>query len=78
MLNQWSLLHFPKDVALNHEGIMFSTLLLRPLLSEELSTAEKGIEIKPTIGHQHLFNQQITKDIQFKKLLTLHKFLTPG
>lgn len=53
-------------------------LLFQLLLSEELSPAEKGNKIKPTIGHQHLVNKHITKDIQLKKLLTLHKFLTPG
>lgn len=36
------------------------------------------LEIKPATGHQHLVNKNITRDIQLKKLLTLHKFLTPG
>lgn len=40
MLNQWSLFHSPQDLALNHEGITFSTLSFQLLHPEELSPAE--------------------------------------
>lgn len=74
MLNRWSLFHSPQDLALNHEELhfphsRFNFYILRSCLL---------LKIKPATGHQHLVNEPITRDIQFKKSLTLHKFLTPG